>query len=112
MDKFNIDDYIDYEESHDDQENGFSYAETYGEECFHIVQSDINFQGENSLSRTESHEEVRESPPRLCVGMTFKHWDYAYLVLMAYGQRTGVTENQLRQAALALLICVGHLMHQ
>ncbi|CAG8809231.1 3360_t:CDS:1, partial [Gigaspora rosea] len=34
--------------SHDNQENRFSYAETYGEECFHIVQGDINFQAESN----------------------------------------------------------------
>ncbi|RIB13504.1 hypothetical protein C2G38_2197668 [Gigaspora rosea] len=135
MDEFSINDYINYEESHDNQKNRFSYAENYGEECFHIVQGDINFQGESndqaynnfqednlsctrshdddyeniqedgiqedSSSRTKSHEEVRESraeitkqrspktlsipdaafeqASRLCVGMTFKHWDHAYL---------------------------------
>ncbi|KAF0516279.1 protein far1-related sequence 5-like [Gigaspora margarita] len=46
---YSFNDYIDYEESfHDDQEIQFSYAKTYKKEAFHIVQDDINFQGESN----------------------------------------------------------------
>ncbi|KAF0378174.1 hypothetical protein F8M41_012447 [Gigaspora margarita] len=30
-----------------------------------------------------------EQATGLCIGMKFDHWDHAYLVLLAYGQKTG-----------------------